>query len=135
MAGLTHDRATTRYADRDWLYLPVAKGAVIRAGTLVAVGADGFARPAAKADGLTAAGGALECADNSNGNDGTICVNVQRGGWLWDNTTGDNAVTQANILQECYILDDHTVTMLAEGSSAAGKVLGIDGDQVIVETY
>lgn len=133
--GLTEGREISRQLDRSCIWLPAAKGAVIYEGALVVVGADGYARPATKAAGLTAAGYAMDRADNSKGDNGATGVNVWRGGAQLDNDIGAGAITQADVLQPCYILDDHTVTKTAEGSSVAGKVLGLDGDQVIVEIY
>lgn len=44
----------------------------------------------------------------------------------YDNVTGGNAVTAANLYNTCYILDDHTVTMASSGNSPAGRVWQLD---------
>jgi hypothetical protein len=117
------------------LSLPVAAGTIIYDGSLVAVNAQGFAVPATKAAGLTAAGRADTFADNSQGAAGDIAVNVRRGAFIWENDPATaNKVTQALVFKPCYILDDCTVTALADGSSVAGTVLGITADGIIVET-
>jgi hypothetical protein len=33
----------------------------------------------------------------------------------------------------CFVLDDDTVTILNTGASKAGKIIGLDDDQVIIE--
>lgn len=116
--------------------IPVAAGTTIYEGSLVALNAQGYAQPAAKAEGLTAAGRADTYADNSQGTAGAISVIVRRGAFVWDNDPATaNKVTQALVLKPCYILDDCTVTALATGSSMAGTVLGITDDGIIVETH
>lgn len=134
--ALSAGRDTTEIANgaRN-LSLPVAAGATIYEGALVALNATGYAQPAAQATGLTAIGRAEAFADNSGGADGAISVQVRRGAFLWENDpTTANAVTQALVGKSCYILDDSTVTAVADGSSEAGKVLGITDDGVTVET-
>ena len=108
-------------------YIVLAKDSAtaIYEGSLVAVDSSGKAIPAVKAENQSAIGMAYEVDGNT--------VKVERGVHLWDNdATG--AVTAANIGGTCYIVDDCTVTSTPTGSSSAGKVLGLEGDQVIVET-
>lgn len=135
MAALTEARNTVEVQLGSTLVLPVAAGAKIFDGALVALDATGYAAPANKAEGLKAVGRAECLADNSGGTAGAISVTVRRGVYLWDNDATD-PVGIAHVMGPCYIVDDHTVCSLATGSSAAGTVLGIDGEtgQVIVET-
>ena len=108
-----------------YIVLSKASSTTIYEGSLVAVNSSGQAIPAAKAASQPAVGMAYEVDGNT--------VKVERGVHLWDNdATG--AVTAANIGGTCYIVDDCTVTSTSTGSSSAGKVLGLEGDQVIVET-
>lgn len=133
MAAATQARNTSQFAG-EYLNLPVKGGATIFAGTLVALDKEGYALPASKAEELTAAGRAEITSDNRDGSDGDVSIQVARGTFKWDNDTA-NPVTAANVLQDCFMLDDGTVTALATGSSKAGKVLGVDPDgSVIVET-
>ncbi len=142
--GLTAARNTTEVGHGGrMLYLPVAAGVKIYDGALVAVNATGYVEPASAKNGLKAAGRAENLADNTNGADGDISVNVLRGVFVWENdTAADGAVDQADVLSECYMLDDCTVTMTATvgagenapANSVAGKVLGLDPAGVIVET-
>lgn len=71
----------------------------------------------------------LQDYDNS-ANTGTVNVMVildkELVGQWYDNATGANAIVAANLFQEVYILDDHTVTLAASGASKAGRVWAID---------
>lgn len=133
--SLSAERNTVQLAgDGRMLYLPVAAGKKIYQGSLVVINGDGFAEPGKKAAGLKAAGRAENTADNTAGGNGDIYINVQRGVFIFDNTAvAANQVKQVNILDECYILDDETVTMLAEGTSLAGKVIGIADGSIAVQ--
>ncbi|MEG1875879.1 MAG: hypothetical protein RR185_09980 [Angelakisella sp.] len=93
-------------------------------GALVAIAA-GKAVPAAKATGQPAIGMAYLVTDT--------VITVERGAHLWDNDA-TNPVTDTHICGSCYIVDDCTVSSLSTGSSVAGKVLGFEDNQVIVET-
>jgi hypothetical protein len=69
--------------------------------------------------------------------DGTKTVRVRlfKEVWAWwfANDTG-TPVTDANFGEECYVLDDQTVTGLATGASKAGRVWGVDSAKgVLVE--
>lgn len=107
--------------------LPITASVVPYVGSLAAIDATGNAIPARKAADLTAAGCVVEVHDDY--------VIVERGCFFWDNdSNATNKVTEAHVGKDCYMLDDCTVTMLATDTSRAGKVLGFEGDQVIVET-
>lgn len=124
--ALTAGRKTAQVKG-EFMTLIVAAATTIYAGALVAADATGKAVPATKAADLTALG----CAEH-NASAGER-VTVRRGVFLWDNS-GTDAVTDALIGKLCYMEDDCTVAATATGSSAAGTVLGFEGDQVIVET-
>lgn len=137
----TQERNTSQFAG-DYYVLPVKAATKIYAGTLVAIDATGHAIPAKAAASLTAAGRAEDTVDNSAGADGDVTAVVARGVFKWDNDAA-SAVDQADVGQDCYMLDDETVTAAASDGasespvsySVAGKVLGIDSDGgVIVET-
>ena len=106
----------------------VAAGAKIFAGGMVDVNASGYAQPAATNTTCAAAGRAEADCDNTSGGNGALIVTVRRGTFLWDNSASADQITVANLLQDCYVVDDHTVA-LTSGSSTrhrAGKVMGID---------
>ena len=106
------------------IVMEVTEGATIYPGALVAIAA-GKAIPAAKAANQPALGMAYVVEPTR--------ITIERGAHLWDNDA-TNPVTAAHIGTDCYIVDDCTVCSLADGSSVAGKVLGFEDDQVIVET-
>lgn len=122
----------TPYRIADKISLPVAAGKKIFEGSIAVVNAAGYAEPATKAAGLTAAGRAETYADNTDGADGNVSVLVKRGCFLFNNS-GTAAVTQAHVLQDCYIEDDETVSSSALETSKAGKVLAIDSEGIWVE--
>lgn len=130
---LTRGRNTTEFADGRTLVLPVKGGAKIFDGALVAVDATGMAVPGSKSDKLIAAGRAEEFVDNTAGADGEVTIRVRRGVFKWNNAA-TGAVTAKDVLGKCYIADDETVTSTATGASVAGKVIGLEGNYVIVET-
>lgn len=135
MAALNSARDTSEIVQgAKYLSLPVKGKTTIYQGGLVALDAEGYAVPGKKAAGLTAAGRAEETVENT-GADGNLAVRVARGVFVFDNTaTAANKITQAHILQPCYIEDDQTVTALAAGTSIAGTVIRVDADGVAVET-
>lgn len=137
MAALTSERDTLEIAGRaPYLSLPVKASTKIYQGALVAVDASGFAIPAKKAASLKAAGRAEETIDNSSGADGDVSIRVKRGCFIWENSgTAENVVGRANLLSDCYMEDDKTVTALSTGSSVAGKVIGVTDHGVLVETW
>lgn len=134
MAKLTAPRDTNEIMGGATLIeLPVKGSTTIFQGSIVAIDADGFAIPGKKAAGLRAAGRAEETVENSS-SDGDAVVRVKRGVFVFDNTaTAANKITAADVLGPCYIEDDHTVTKLATGASAAGLVVRVDDEGVAVE--
>ncbi len=107
-------------------------GTTIYQGALVAL-EDGFAVPAKKAAGLIAASRAEETASNL-GADGAVSVQVSRGIFVYVNSAvAADKVSEAHLLQPCYIEDDQTVMAAAAGSSVAGLVIRVDESGVAVE--
>lgn len=113
---------------------PVKANTVINEACLIVLDSDGVASEATKAAGLTAIGMSQEYVDNTNGSNGDCQVKVKRGVFVWNNDSGENSVKSTDIFKECYIKDSKTVTMDSEGSSVAGKVIGIEDGIVKVET-
>ena len=124
------NRAGNERTGRQALVLPVKAGISIVEGTMVALGADGYAVPAGKATGLVAAGVCQEYADNTAGADGDAMVQVRRGAFVMGNA-GDIEMT--DILKPCYFSDETTVTLASEGSSIAGRILQVDDDGITVD--
>ncbi|MCI8503662.1 MAG: hypothetical protein HFG77_07450 [Hungatella sp.] len=113
-----------------YLKLSVKGSTEIEMCTMVAVDGGGYAVPASKKAGLKIAGIALEYVDNLTGEDGGAKISVKRGTYLWNN---DGTIKETDVLKECYICDARTVTVTSEGSSAAGVVLGLEGEYVVVD--
>lgn len=135
MANLTAPRDDTREImnGATSIVLPVKAKTTIYQGSIVAIGADGYAIPGKKAASLKAAGRAEETVENA-GSDGDAVVRVSRGVFVFDNSaTAANKVGIADVLGPCYIEDDHTVTKTATGASVAGLVVRVDDEGVAVE--
>lgn len=134
MANLTAPRDTSEIANgATSIVLPVKAKTTIYQGSIVTIGADGYAIPGKKAASLKAAGRAEETVENT-GSDGDAVVRVSRGVFVFDNSsTAANKVGIADVLGPCYIEDDHTVTKAATGASVAGLVVRVDDEGVAVE--
>lgn len=134
MAGLKAPRDTNELAGgATSLVLPVKAATTIFQGSIVAIGADGYAIPGKKAANLKAAGRAEETVENT-GKDGETTVRVTRGTFVFENSgTAANKLSAADILGPCYIEDDQTVTKSATGTSIAGLVIRVDDEGVAVE--
>ena len=129
---LTQGRNTVEIRDGKTLILPVKANTKIFEGSLIVL-ETGLAVPGKKATGLVAAGRAEEFVDNTGGADGAKTVRVRRGVFKWSNDE-TNPVTALEVMKTCYVFNDETVTALATGASAAGKVIGIENGDIIVET-
>lgn len=124
----------TPMRDGEMLVLPVAASTKVEAGHMIALGADGYAVPAADAVGLTVMGRAEETVDNTDGADGDLYVAVQRKkAFAYANSVA-NAVDVSHVGGNVYVEDSETVAS-AGGSNniVAGKCLGVGSDGVWVE--
>lgn len=125
----------TKVRDGHLLSIPVAADTVIYAGALVAVNAAGYAIPGTESATIKAAGRAEKQVNNTGGQAGEQDVLVRRGVFLFENSASADEITEADLLNDCYIVDDETVAKTDDdaGRSVAGKVLGVDDDGVWVE--
>ena len=132
---LTKDRNTPwRGRGIESVPVPVAAGAVIYSGSLVAANASGYAQPGSSSNTLTYLGRANERVENSGGNDGDKTVLVSSNtGFLWANSATD-PVTEASLGKLCYIEDDETVSATngSGAQSACGIVSGFESGGVWV---
>lgn len=131
MAALTKERATkTRGAPLRKVAIKVAAGAVIFAGGLVAVNANGFAVPASDTAGLVSllkSGGiAVHSKDNTGGADGDLTIEVYRGVAALLEISG--AVVTAEVGTDLTVVDDQTVGLAAATTNdiVAGTLDEID---------
>ena len=139
--ALTADRLTNQVAPEISLIreFPVKADAKIYRGALVCLDG-GYAIAGKTATGLTCVGRAEEYVDNTGGANGDVTVRVRRGIFQYNNSTGSDEITKADIGNECYVVDDETVSKTAgddgQGNptrSAAGKVFDVDDEGVWVE--
>lgn len=135
MAALTKDRDTKMRAGDIYVH-PVKAATKIFAGSLVCLDAAGNAQPGAVATTLIAVGRAESQVDNSAGAAGDETVHVRKGTFLWGNSTSTDAITRAEIGDDCYVVDDQTVAKTSGTStrSIAGKIRDVDAQGVWVET-
>ena len=112
------------------LNIPAKGGAELTEATMAAIGADGYAVAATASAGLRVAGCVQKYCDNRNGADGEQSVSVKRGAFVWEN---DGTIKETDILKLCYIKDEKTVTITADGSSVAGTILTVEDDGVTVD--
>lgn len=127
MTALTQNRNTPNRGNAH-RNLPLAAGAVVFAGAMVAMDASGFVAPGSTATGLTVVGVATHYQDNTTGDDGDQHVDLQRGLFAFANSTGADEITRADIGTLCYLVDDQTVAK-TDGSasrSPAGIVDDVD---------
>jgi len=133
MAALTQARNTPQAVGGLQSH-PVKSGAVCFQGGL-AVLAAGYATAGAVGVGLIALGRIEETADNTGGIDGAIRVEVRPGVFKFANSAAADAIAQADVGADCYIVDDQTVAKTNGGNtrSRAGKVMGVEADGVWVQ--
>lgn len=121
--------------------LPVAANVNCRQGGLAVVpttGSDaGYVKPGIASLGLQAVGRFEESFNNTGGAVGGTSIDsiigrsyvkVRSGAFWWANSASTDAIAQANVLGDCFVVDDATVALTSAGNtrSRAGKVLGID---------
>ena len=124
------DRTGNERTGNRMLNIPVKGGAELTEATMAAINGDGYAAPAAASAGLKVAGCVQRYCDNRNGEDGEQLVSVKRGVFVWDN---DGTIKETDILKPCYVKDERTVTITADGSSVAGIILEVADDGVTVD--
>lgn len=121
MANLTTDRKSIR-KDGTLFNHPVSASTVIYAGALTAINSSGYAVPSADSSAQTFAGKADTRADNSAGANGSASVDGHRSGVFEFNSSG---MTQADLNQDAYVVDDNTVSrgIVAQPANVTGVVL------------
>ena len=112
------------------LLLPVKAGVELVEATMAAINGDGYAAPASAATGIRVAGCVQRYCDNRNGADGEQMASVKRGTFVWNN---DGTIKETDILKPCYVKDERTVMITADGSSMAGIILEVAADGVTVD--
>lgn len=130
MASLTSDRNTPERTGESFAFPAKANTTIFR-GSLVALEA-GYVVPGHTATGLVAVGRAEQVVEDQFG---VAQVVARRGVFRFGNLSGD-AVTQAEVGSDCYIVDDQTVAKTDGGGtrSRAGKVVAVELLGVWVQT-
>ena len=134
MAALTQERDTFVRNGIDRRF-PVAAGATIYKGSLVAFNAAGYVVPGTTATTLTPLGRAEQTVDNTDGADGDVSVDIRSGVFPWAND-GTDTVDRTHVGSPAYIVDDQTVAS-TDGTgtrSEAGTIFDVDADGVWVRT-
>jgi hypothetical protein len=134
MAALTGDRNTVERSGNN-IVLNAAASKKYFAGSLVARDANGRATPGAVSTTLKGVGRCEVFVDNSAGADDAITVPIRRGIFQFANSTAGDAISDADIGNDCYIVDDQTVakTNGTNTRSVAGKVFDVDANGVWVD--
>lgn len=125
----TPSRAAMVFAD------PAAAAKVFFTGAIVCLDAAGNATPGAAAVGLIARGRCKGGVDNSAGVAGAAVVESEPGVFRYGNSAAGDAITRAEIGDDCYIVDDQTVAKTNPGGntrSVAGKIVDVDAAGVWV---
>ena len=135
MAALTQDRLTPEILEPSTLELPAGAGVVLHAGALAALDAAGNVTPGATATTLKGLGRVEVAVDNGGGVAGAVTAKVRRGVFRFANSAGADEIGNADIGEDCFIVDDQTVA-LTNGTntrSRAGRVWLVDAQGVWVD--
>lgn len=126
MSALTAARNTLQRTD-ELMDFPLKGGVVCHAGG-IAVLNGGYLAPATAATGLVCVGRIDATVDNSAGGDGAVSGAVTAGVFRYGNSAAGDAIAQADVGQDCYLVDDQTVakTSATNTRSRAGRVTAVD---------
>lgn len=128
---LTADRNTPRRPGSS-LNLPAAAAKKFYAGAIAARDAAGNATPGATATDILGVGRVKDQVDNSSGAAGALRVEIEKGIFQFANSATD-PVLVSDIGNDCYIVDDFTVSHTDTNQSVAGKVFDVDANGVWVQ--
>lgn len=137
MAAITREKRTRRYGMQGRLTnYPVAAATKIFKGALVCLEGTGkLAVNGSTATTLTAVGVAEATVDNSTGAASAKTIEIREGTHGFNNSTAGDLIVQADVGNDCFIVDNQTVAKTNGGAtrSRAGKVIRIEGGEVFVE--
>lgn len=134
MAALTERRKTNLVGEPGPVRNYPVKASVKPIAGGIAVLSAGYAAPGTTALNLIAVGMFEQTVDNSSGSNGDKNVDVREGSYKWGNSSAGDAITQADVGKDCYIVDDQTVAK-TDGTgtrSRAGKITKVESDGVTV---
>ncbi len=111
----------------------------VAASTALVMGAclttlNGYATNAAGALGHRVIGVATRSVDNSAGAAGDKTVPYRTGVFAFENSSAGDAIAQADVGSQCYLVDNNTVakTSNSNARSIAGTIVGLHGTKVLV---
>ncbi len=110
MTALAEDKSL-EYREGVESSCPVDDGDKIYGGAFVCVNADGYLVPGADTAGLIFMGVSTEQKDNTDGSDGDLDCQIRRRGLI--KAILDTAITQANVGDNVFLVDDQTVDLVA----------------------
>jgi hypothetical protein len=128
MAALDTDRNTKRLAGSTKFVFPCGVD-ILYSGGMVGRNATGYAVAASSALSQRVVGVAMETVDNSGGSAGDENVAVERGCFWFGNSADGDAITIAEIGEDCFVVDDQTVAKTAGTAGTrqvAGRIVGVD---------
>lgn len=128
MAALTADR-TTKIREGNMLNLAVYQAVKIFGGSMVQKNATGYAVPASATAANKTLGIAPERVDNTGGASGDKRTDVRRNVvGVFGNSAAGDAITIADIGNDCYVVDDQTVAKTHDTNArpVAGKIVDVD---------
>jgi hypothetical protein len=142
VTAATQDIDTKERREAGCYSFGVEANTIIFAGTIVCIGADGYAVPGSAAPGLLCVGRAEYQANNLDntatgaGAAGFLNVDVRRGVFRWQNSADGDAITEESLGEKCYIVDSQTVALTSNGGtrSVAGVIFDVDAYGVWVDT-
>ena len=131
MAPLTHGRETPR-REGEVRFGPAAAGAVFFQGGIVMRDAAGNLLHGQTVTGAIGVGVTLQASDNSGGIAGAFTHEYRPGRFLFNNSSGADEITAANIGAMAFVVDDQTVALTNGGNarSPAGTVEDVDAQGV-----
>ncbi len=115
--------------------LGLAAGTKVFGGGIFCRNAAGNGVPGSTATTLKALGRCASTVDNTNGLAGAESVEYEKGTFYFKNSAGADEITNADLENDCYIVDDETVakTNGTNTRSVAGKIKAVDTNGVAVQ--
>lgn len=139
MTALATERLTTTQmgaqSARNMGSLPVAASTKIYAGSMVGLNSSGYLVPVSAAQGIKPVGRAEETVDNTSGANAALNCEVRLGTFKFANSSSTDALTQTDVGQLCFAVDDQTVARTSDKGKRmpAGELVQVDSDGVFVD--
>jgi len=114
---------------------PVTTGVILYGGALVVMATTGYCRPGRASTTDRVLGCVEKTVDNSGGADGAVTARVHFGVFCFKNSSAGDAITYADVGNQCYVVDDQTVAKTSNTNAriVAGRIIDVDSDGVWVD--